>query len=320
MIKHLDCRYLRAITDDAGVWQHAEKGGISPEHGYALDDSARGLIAALNYGEERVAQSCLGFLERVCTKDGVVNFLDASCKPVDHPASYDAIGEAFWALGTCLEYGFEVVRARALIALLLPQIKLFDGHLRARAYTVLGLLKIEPKIAYSLSQELYETYLHVGTSDWPWPETSLRYANAILPLALLRAGTAFSEPTWVEAGRTMLTFLNSATKKDGVPIAIGNKGWFLRGGECALYDQQPIDPAYQVLANVEAGLFDEAEIYLSWFWGNNLLGLPLIDEKDGSCRDGLHAEGVSENHGSENIVCYLIAQRAYEMVTSSIRE
>jgi len=318
-IHHLDTRYLDAITDHIGVWQHAENGNISEEHGYALDDSARGLIAALMNNEPRIAESSLGFIERVVSYDRVVNFIDAKLQPVDHPHSDDAIGEAVWALGMCQRYGFEVDRVGLLQPLLNHHVAKFDNHLRARAYAILGYIYLDLERVQPLAAYIFAKYRQVAREGWLWPESSIVYGNAVLPMALMEAGYAFGETEWQAAGRAMLDFLNQATKERGVPIAIGNKGWYSRGGQKALYDQQPIHPAYQVLANVtafnlthDAKYKQEAETYLSWFWGNNLLGKPLIDQQQGRCYDGLHEKGVSKNAGSENIVCYLMAQQAYE--------
>ncbi len=39
--------FLRAITDDAGVFQHTSHGVPDRAHGYCTDDVARALVAAL---------------------------------------------------------------------------------------------------------------------------------------------------------------------------------------------------------------------------------------------------------------------------------
>jgi hypothetical protein len=314
-------QYLRAITDEGGVWQHAEAGSVAREHGYALDDSARGLIAALQYGDHVVAEHALGFLERSCTAQGVVNFFKADGTVVDHPVSYDAVGEAIWALGVCIAEGFEVMRARAVLEILQPQTLLFDGHLRAYAYAVLGYLLAEP----ALVAQHVEVLLAAGDPQlgWYWPEPELRYANAIIPYALIEAGYVQAVPEWSEAGLRMLDFLTESTTVNGIQVPIGNQGWYPQDGQRAYYDQQPIDPAYQVLAQCSAarhtGLVQHAVAALTalaWFWGENTQGMVLLDPVKGTCRDGIHVSGVSDNHGAENVVCYLLAQHAIELLGS----
>jgi hypothetical protein len=315
---YIDTRYLEALTDDFGVWQHSNLEAIEISHGYALDDSARGMIAALLYEKLEIAESCLGFMERACQVEGIANFYDGTRKPVNHPFSEDALGEVIWALGYCIEYGYEVNRAQNLIDLIDPYIKAF-AYSRARAYAILGYLKCDPERAHILATILYSDYLEHSSAEWPWPEPYLVYGNAILPLALLTAGQQLNESKWVDAGARMLDFLNKETKHEGLPIAIGNDGWYFQGKEKALFDQQPIDPAYQVLANCAAWqatalprFNEEATLYIDWFWGLNCALAPLIEPVSGVCFDGLGKEGISTNKGAENIICYLIAQSVYQ--------
>ena len=102
-----------------------------------------------------------------------------------------------------------------------------------------------------------------------------------------------------------------------MPSVIGSLGWYKKGGEKSLFNQQPIDAAYMILANIKCWEITgrekyllEAKKFVSWFWGNNILGLSLIDLKDESCQDGVWQTGLNPNRGAENIVCYLLVQEA----------
>ena len=87
-----------------------------------------------------------------------------------------------------------------------------------------------------------------------------------------------------------------------------------KGGEKALFGQQPIDAGYLVEAYVAASEITNGSKYLSlarlayeWFLGRNRLNAALYDFADGSVSDGLDSNGISANQGAESVVCYLLA-------------
>ena len=98
--------------------------------------------------------------------------------------------------------------------------------------------------------------------------------------------------------------------------------------EKAMFDQQPIEAGYTVPACLSANqatgqrfYFQQAQQWLGWFHGHNLVGLSLIDKKDGGCYDGLESWRVNLNKGAESTICYLLAYlslAAYEKKVNSI--
>ena len=101
---------------------------------------------------------------------------------------------------------------------------------------------------------------------------------------------------------------------DGYLALIGNAGWYPRGGERAIADEQPIDAAAFVLTFHGAYAATGDSRYLArmrqsfeWFLGANRLGLSLYDPTTAGCRDGLEASGVNENQGAESTVSFLLA-------------
>jgi len=311
-MKTLDLRYIEFLTDNFGIWQHSKGTEIDREHGYALDDSARALLVALQYSRLDLAEIYLNFLDvSCCSRAQSINFFDAQKQPVDHPVSPDALGESYWAVAKCIDQGFQVEKAQKIANRLKKELE-HTAHLRTQSYTLLGAVLIDSSFAKKLASSLAKSFQANEDPTWIWPEQTLTYANAIIPLALL------AESSYQKEALAMLTFLNEVSKHNGIPIAIGNQGWYPKGGRKALYDQQPIDPAYHVLANAQAYLLtgeasykQEAKLYLDWFWGNNLAGLPLIDGERHRCLDGLTQEAISVNAGSECTVCYILAQAAY---------
>jgi len=314
-MKTLNLSYLQFLTDSFSIWQHSKGIEIDRAKGYALDDAARALLVALQYSDLNLAKTYLNFLETACCSyEEPVNFFDAKRQPVNHPISPDALGEAYWAVASCIQQGFAVEQAQRVALLLKSHLENMH-HLRTYAYTLLGAVIVDEQFAQTLTEHLLSSYKKHATASWPWSEVTLTYANAIVPLALLAAAEAFQKHECQEVATTMLNFLNEVCKHNEKPMAIGNEGWYERGGTKTLHSQQPIDPAYQVLANMKAYELTkeveykkEADLYLSWFWGNNSANEALIDAERNRCLDGIDQHGVSINAGAESTVCYLLAQ------------
>lgn len=80
------------------------------------------------------------------------------------------------------------------------------------------------------------------TSDWPWPEPRLTYANAILPEAMIAAGVALDDPDLKQRGLDLLEWLLDYETIDGhlSPTAVGGRG---PQDSVPAFDQQPIEVA-----------------------------------------------------------------------------
>ena len=315
--RHIGNKYLHFLTDEFSIWQHSHGVSINTSEGYALDDAARGLITALVLDEVHLAKTYLSFLHQACCMCAQpVNFFDEQKQPVNRPLSLDALGEVWWALSVAKKFPTsnlgEIERIEASIApyLLAPTLSI-----RPLAYAALS----QDQRIVSNFKICFDTLWEAHSTDlWPWPEDSLTYANALIPLAVLTC--LGSDEDYAKKAYTMLHFLNSTCKHDGLPCPIGNEHWFKRGQQKSIYAQQPIDVAYQVLANCVAyskntnlDHLHEANTYMRWFWGHNTADRSLIDEIHERCLDGIDESGVSRNSGSECIVCYLLAQKIFEV-------
>jgi len=305
-------KHFLKLSDDFGIWQHTNGDVVYKKKGYALDDAARALIVAANNNFFKEGKVFIKFIEKSFLYYS--NFFDENKNPIDIPVSDDAAGEAFWALGYCIDRGFLREDASQLAEEISLKIEKME-NLRAVCYAVIGSSYFSKEKTKKLSQKMRKLNLLKVTSDWCWPEESLNYGNAIIPYAYLKSFGAIKDPDLLETGLRYLDFLNKKTKYYRRPIAIGNKGWYQKGNIRNLYDQQPIDPAYQVLANLSAfkitsknEYLKEAITYYLWFWGNNLKKMPMVDLFNESVSDGLQEKGPSVNRGAESIVCYLIAQ------------
>ena len=154
------------------------------------------------------------------------------------------------------------------------------------------------------------------SEDWPWCEETLTYDNARLPQALLLSGQWLDDDEMVQTALRALTWLKEIQYDESgcYFAAIGNKGWFTRGGDKAQFDQQPIEAAAMVDACIAAFNITRDEQWityayrcLNWYQGDNELNLSLYDHATGGCRDGLQVQSVNENQGAESTLCWLMA-------------
>lgn len=317
-MKRLGTKHLDFLTDDFGIWQHTEGEEIDQTQGYALDDAARALLTAIEVTRPDLAEIYITFIERAICHEPVINFYSAERQPWERPWSPDALAECYWALAVAISNSVQESRCRRIIETsIAPRIYELREWLRTAAYLTLGAALIDQPLALELADQLLEMYRSNAHPDWPWPEDTLYYANAILPYALLEVGRLHGHVEAAQTGERMLRFLNTICLQEREVRLIGNEGWYARGGTPAKFGEQPIEAAYSVLANVSAyhvtkndDWLAAASRYLNWFWGENSSGEALIDLESQSVADGIDAppRGVSPNRGAENIICYLYAQ------------
>jgi hypothetical protein len=160
-----------------------------------------------------------------------------------------------------------------------------------------------------------QRYTDAATEDWQWFEEVVSYANAKLPHALILSGYCVNDARMLETGlKTLHWLVKIQTSPAGSFRAIGSNGFYQRGQERALFDQQPIEAQATVSACIEAYYatgdmlwVTEARRAFEWFLGRNDLGLALYDSSTGGCRDGLHVDRVSQNQGAESTLAFLLA-------------
>ena len=189
---------------------------------------------------------------------------------------------------------------------------------RAISAALLGLLNLDYQCSLEneLKVKLHNFYFETHSDNWIWFENYLVYANAIIPWALWEIYLKRKCKTSFEIAKKTTEFLINNCQENNIPSPIGNKGWYLRGSNKALFDQQPIDPGYMVCCLEKAYYATKDNIYLDWaekwykwFWGNNIKNISLID-KNFACYDALTPEGVNLNQGAESNICFLMAYLA----------
>jgi hypothetical protein len=336
--------HLDRITDSTGMIQHAIYSVPRRESGYTTDDNARALRFCTRLWRHRAEQSILNrvsvylsFVEHArCPGRGFHNFLSYDRRWLDAEGCGDCQGQAVRGLaevlGSDLPEGYRTL-ARELINSVLPC--LVDlRSLRAQALVVLawghlwssGVKEIEPleSVAWSAAGRLVECYRRAQRYDWPWFESRLTYANAVLPHALFVAAQRWPNEPFLEIAEASYIFLDSVTTCGGVFWPIGNQGWFPHGDTSAAYDQQPVEAATMAESAVAAfALLGKEECLATlqraygWFHGENSLGLPLASRESGACYDGLQVSGVNRNQGAEStLACLWTELQCFEVQQS----
>jgi hypothetical protein len=329
---HLPLNHLDRLTDSTGLIQHAIYSLPRRESGYTTDDNARALrLCARLWGEfpddrmlARVA-CYLSFLEHARHPvRGFHNFLSYQRDWLDAGGTGDCQGQAVLALaevlGGNLPSGFRAL-ARELLDGVLPALGELRS-LRAQAYVIqawahlwrAGVADIGPLegVARLAADRLVECYDRSQRPDWPWFESRMTYANAVLPHALFDAAERWPDEAFLDVAQSSFGFLDLVTTTDDVFWPIGNRDWYSHGEEKSLFDQQPVEAstmAAAALAGLRMRSDDKYRIVFlrayRWFLCENSLGQPLADVREGACFDGLQSGGVNKNQGAESTLAYL---------------
>ncbi len=325
--------HLIALTDNVGVIHHAKHSIPNRKTGYTLDDNARALIvAAKYYGLFKSQQSLklikayLSFLHYMQKEDGTFhNLLDYKRKFLDEKGSEDSYGRALMATGYAASSKIPYNMKAAAKFIFDNAIKSVGNlnFLRSKAFSIIGLYyyysqykhKDIMQKAIKLADSLADAYLQNSAKDWKWFEPYFTYSNGRLPESLFLAYLMTGERRYLRIAKESLDFLTKILIVDGKLVIIGNKGWYYKGNERALFDQQPVDAASMVRTYLLAYSITKKEPYYSnavlafnWFLGKNSLNQMVYDEVTGGCFDGLAVETINLNQGAESTIAYLLAR------------
>jgi hypothetical protein len=330
--------FLKSLTDDTGLLQHAKFATPKRREGYTTDDNARALIACIKYHQiygdseiEKLIEVYLGFLFHMQKSDGRLhNHLSYNRRFMDDVGSEDCMGRALWACGYTMN-------SNLAIETKLISKEIFDKgfswvpgfkSLRAEAFAILGLCHY--KRAYLqdqnlipnmkiLADQLLSNYEYESCSDWHWFEPYLTYVNGRLPQALFEVYTNTNIEKYFRIAKESFAFILGVQMIDDRFIPVGNNGWYKKGGERAMYDQQSVEASCMVEAALAAFRVTGDEEYLrmaktvfEWFLGKNSDGMLVYNPETGGCRDGITPQGLNLNQGAEATVSYLSARLEME--------
>ncbi len=321
--------HVLALSDATGLFEHAELTIPRPEHGYCVDDVARGLVVLarrhtdpLQENEnallDRTTQTYLDFVTGLQAPDGTVaNRRDIHGTRTDAHGVQDCWGRALWGLGTT------AARSRNL-SVCATALRQFDvsAHRRspwphAMGFAGLGaaeVLRLDSRHAAARSL-LADAAVAVGrpgaSPAWPWPHPRLTYANALIPDVLLAAGDTLGHDALIDDGLHLLGWLLDV-ETNGDHLSVTPAGGWSSGEPRPAFDQQAIEVA--TMADACARAFDLTGDLLwreavhragAWFLGANDVGVPLYDDVTGGCCDGLEANGRNENQGAESTLALI---------------
>lgn len=339
--------HLHTLTDGTGMIQHAVCSVPNHREGYCTDDNARALLLTVLLEEtgddtpelRRLTSRYAAFLNYAFIPEngGFHNFMSFDRRWLDAEGSEDCLGRVIWALGACVGRSLRPELQRWAVRLFeasLPAVRR-THYLRPAAFALVGIHeyfrrlsgdRLVNQIREELMQRLIEAWRQNSSSDWPWFEDSLTYANARLPHALILGGRWTGNQEAFELGLQSLRWLMEVqTAEAGHFRPIGNQGLYEKGGQRAQYDQQPIETYSSVSACLEAFSATRDEFWLNearrafdWFLGRNDLGQPLYDPTTGGCFDGLQIDRINLNQGAESTLAFLLALQEMRLVSSAL--
>jgi hypothetical protein len=327
--------HLVALTDRYGTFEHAEHAVARREHGYCVDDVARVLVVTAreprpNESVRSLAQGSLAFVGDAMTANGECrNRRSADGVWTTQSSTEDCWGRSLWGLGTAV--------ASTQFALPGSALPLFERaaeqrsqYPRSMAFAALGaaaVLRVDPtnQAALSLLRDAADAMLAPQPDVlWPWPEVRLYYANALLPDAMIAAGSALDRPELVTQGVALLSWLLARETRDGhlsVTPAAGSGP----GDLGPSFDQQPIELSTMADACARALGVDHSPKWLeaiqmanAWFDGDNDAKVMMWDPLTGGGFDGLHADVANQNQGAESTLALVSTrQQAFAHQTVS---
>jgi hypothetical protein len=285
-------RHLQRLTDHIGLLEHAA--GIVPryEHGYCVDDAARGLVVVCR--EPSPAEELITLGHRY------LHFLAQAQAPDGRFARGPTVKireESFARFGRSARVSSPWPHAMAFAALGAVEI-LEKWRDHAGALTLLD------RTSAVIGEPPADT-------AWPWPAPRLSYANAVIAEAVIVAGWKLGRDHVLRNGLRMLEWLLTVETRDGHLSVVPAGGWG-PGEVRPAFDQQPIEVAALSDACMRAATVTGdsswlagVEMSVAWFLGDNDAKVPLLDEQTGGGCDGLGRTSRNRNQGAESTLAMI---------------
>lgn len=314
--------------DDVGLVEHSYEAWPTADFGHCTDDAGRALGLAVQHDADPaatlLASTCLEQLDRSLRDDGhFLVRLDERGEPTGDPPSDDATARALWGLAVAASDRRHPGRALAAFELLERVAPFESEHPRAAAHAVLaGTTLLDADRSSELGRRLVSANLvHIPAAAtsvrWPWPETRLSYANALLPEATISAGRfVVDDAAVVDAVELLRWLVELQWTADDHFSFVPTSG---RGvDDAAGFDQQPIEPWTLATACLQALIITGDAFWLdaigwaaAWFIGENDRRVVMWDPATGAAYDGLTPLGVNLNQGTESTLAFIATLHAY---------
>ena len=316
--------HLVNMTDGRGTFEHAKLAEPRHEHGYCTDDMARVLVVSAreprpDTAVQQLVELSVRFLGDAQGLAGDYhNRMNSRGRWTDRRSFDDCWGRSVWGLGTAVAYtGAGWVRQVALAQ--------FERAARRRspwprtmAFAAIGAAEVlTARPAHREAQALLAAAADMlSTKDdglaWPWPEPTLEYANAVIPEAMIAAGSLLDRPALLRRGLDLLGWLLDHETIDG-HLSVTPAGGSTPGANRPAFDQQPIEVAALADACARAAGVDGAnptwadgvQRAVAWFLGDNDGAHLMWDPATGGGFDGLEPAGPNRNQGTESTLALL---------------
>jgi hypothetical protein len=315
--------HVAHMTDDHGMFEHADHTTPRPEHGYCTDDMARLLVVACREPNPSplvlgLAKTSLRFLAGAQGVSGdVCNRMNRRGRWQGRRGVQDCWGRSLWGFGTAAARSpHDWIRQDALSR--------FERGARRRSpwpkamtFAALGadeVLVAHPgdRAALSLLADTAEVVGRLGRNgSWPWPFERLSYANAVLPEVMMAAGAALDRSPLLTDGLELLAWLLEHESMDG-HLSLTPVGGSADGDARPAFDQQAIEVAALADACARAWMItsdhhwvDGLARAVGWFLGDNDAQTPMFDLVTGGGYDGLHRDGPNLNEGAESTLALI---------------
>lgn len=315
--------HVLSMSDATGIFEHADHTEPRREHGYCTDDVARLLIVAVREPDRSQAvrelgRTALRFLAASQSTTGRTrNRRAANGRWKGRHGVEDCWGRSVWAFGTAAHRAPEEWMRASALSSFDHGVRQRSPHRRAMAFAALGAAEVvEYDGRHGRARDvLADTITTIGPlatdANWPWPESRLSYANAVLPEALIAAGQILDRPDVLGDGLTLLRWLLDRETVDGhlSPTPVGGAD---RDDGPGLFDQQPIEVAALAdacdRAHAVTGDHDwrcGVELAIGWFAGHNDVGAVMWDTQTHGGYDGLTPTGPNLNQGAESTLALI---------------
>ncbi len=329
-------------TDQIGIVQFSQAETPQLSSGYTVDDNARALIALVEYYELTNDFRVLPLIkihynfivDMQQENGGFLNYKDHTGRLTDQNYEEDlddANGRALWALGFLLSKKtlFEVVYFEQIEEMFMKadvKIRKMKSP-RSISFCIKGLANFNSvknsrevdQLIIDLADRLLLLFEQNKQEHHPWFESSITYANAVIPEALLYAYRISGIKEYKMVAKVSFDYLCSILFQPEYFRVISNQTWYEPGKRTALNGEQPIDVAYTIIALSEFYDCYGNYTYLSkmtrafeWYLGRNQLNQIVYNPISGGCLDGIEAKQVNINQGAEATTTYLMARNRME--------
>lgn len=320
--------HLNNMSDDWGLFEHAEFDQPRKEHGYCLDDVARGLIVtSRNKAAESVVrdmhQVYFAFVDEAITSDGKAhNRRNAEGEWTDSPAVGDWWGRGIWGLGNMVADTSRPQFQGKAFDTLIRALQQRSPFVRTNVFATIGaaealLASGGDLTVRSFIVEAVDQIPREPSAQWRWPEARMTYANGSLVEALIAAGTALDDEALIRDGLQLLDFL-LRTERRGEHLSVTGVGGRNHAAPRPQFDQQPIEVSALADASVRAYEATDNPTWLlglslawQWFNGENDAATPMYELPTGAGFDGLTEDGRNENRGAESTLAAMSTHQLF---------